>query len=294
MLTLLRIKYFPVLLLIACGCALLAASASQAIAQAFPAKPVRIVAPFAAGGGGDLNARRLADRLAKAWGQPVVVQNVTGAAGNTAAALVAGATPDGYTLLFASHPILTANPWLYQKLAFDAERDFAPVAYVSETPHVLLVTPALPAASVQELVSAAKARPGALNFGSGGPGTSTHLAAELLKSVTGIAITHVPYKGAAPAAAALMGGEIQLLFDSSTTAIGHIRGGRVRGVAVASAQRLAPLPELPTFIESGLAGYTAGVSHGIVAPGKTAAAVVRALNRHLNGALADGEYRKHI
>ncbi|HEY5552358.1 MAG TPA: tripartite tricarboxylate transporter substrate-binding protein [Opitutaceae bacterium] len=282
------------LLLIACGCVLLAAGASQAIAQAFPTKPVRIVAPFAAGGGGDLNARRLADRLARAWGQPVVVQNVTGAAGNTAAALVAGAMPDGYTLLFASHPILAANSWLYGKLPFDAARDFAAVVYVSETPHVFLVNPSVPAASVSELVALAKNRPGNLNFGSGGPGTSTHLAAELLMSTAGIALTHVPYKGAAPAVAALMGGEVQVLFDSSTTAIGHVRGGRVRGLAVASSGRLVALPELPTFAESGLAGFTAGVSHGIVAPARTPATTLRTLNRDINRALQDDEYRKYM
>lgn len=174
------------------ACALLIAASPGVVAQPFPTKPVRIVAPFAAGGGGDLNARRLSDRLARAWGQPVVVQNVTGAAGNTAAALVAGATPDGYTLLFASHPILAANNWLYGKLPFSAERDFAAVVYVSETPHVLLVNPSVPAASVSELVALAKKRPGHLNFGSGGPGTSTHLAAELLMSAAGIALTHVP------------------------------------------------------------------------------------------------------
>ncbi len=272
----------------------LCAGARAADTQGFPARPVRIVAPFAAGGGGDLNARRLADRLSRAWGEPVVVQNVTGAAGNAGAATVAAATPDGYTLLYASHPILAANPWLYDKLPFDAERDFAPVVFVAEMPHILLINLALPVLKLPQLVAYAKTQPGGLNFGSGGPGTSTHLAAELLKSLTGMPLTHVPYKGAAPAVTALIGGEIQMLFDASTTALNHIRGGRVRGLAVASLKRLAVLPELPTLAESGVPRFEAGVSHGLLAPAKTPTAVIARLNRDVNTVLREPEFARQM
>jgi tripartite-type tricarboxylate transporter receptor subunit TctC len=272
---------------------LLAALAAVApgIAQEFPARTVRIVAPFAAGGGGDVNARRLAERLTRAWGKSVVVENVTGAAGNVGAAAVAKAAPDGYTLIFASHPILTANQWLYPRLPFDADKDFAPVIHVSDTPHVLLAHPALPAAGLAQLIALAKRRPGELAFGSGGAGTSTHLATELLKVTAGIDLVHVPYRGAAPAVTALMSGEVQLLFDSATTAIGHVRGKRVRGIAVASAVTLPALPEVPTFAAAGLRDFTAGVSHGILAPAATPAAVIALLNREINQQINTRDYR---
>lgn len=270
------------------------AAAAPGIAQEFPARTVRIVAPFAAGGGGDVNARRLAERLTRAWGKSVVVENVTGAAGNVGAAAVAKAAPDGHTLIFASHPILTANQWLYPRLPFDADKDFAPVIHVSDTPHVLLAHPALPAASLAQLIALAKRRPGELAFGSGGAGTSTHLATELLKVTAGIDLVHVPYRGAAPAVTALMSGEVQLLFDSATTAIGHVRGKRVHGIAVASAATLPALPEVPTFAAAGLRDFTAGVSHGILAPAATPAAVIALLNREINQQLNTQDYRSQM
>jgi len=279
---------------IACCIATFAASAAESLAQQFPAKPVRFVAGMAAGGGADLNVRRLADRLSKMWRQPVIVQNMAGGAGNLAAVAVAEATPDGYTLLFASHPIFAVNPILYDRLPFDADRDFVPVVLVSKTPHVLLVHAALPAARLSELIALAKERPGSLNFGSGGLGTSIHLAAELMKNRAGVELTHVPYKGAAPAVTALIGGEIQLLFDSSMTAIGHIRGGRVRGLVIASMTRAAALPDLPTFNESGIPGFEAGVAHGVLVPSSTPAAIVSALNRAINATLNEPEYKKQM
>ncbi len=274
------------------GALLLCASAS--VAQTFPSKPVRLIAGMAAGGGADVNARRLADHLSRMWGQPVVVDNRAGGAGNLAAVAVANATPDGYTLLFASHPMLAVNPLLHHKLPFNADRDFAPVVLVSKTPHILLANASLRASTLSELVALAKERPGSLNFGSGGPGTSIHLAAELFKSAAGIELTHVPYKGAAPAVAALIGGEIQLLFDSSMTAIGHLRSGRVRGLAITSLTRSAAVPDLPTFDESGFRGFEAGVSHGILVPSSTPAAIVSELNRSINKALSNPEYRRQM
>jgi tripartite-type tricarboxylate transporter receptor subunit TctC len=252
-----------------------------------------MVAGMAAGGGADANARRLAQMLSRILKQNVLVENIAGAAGNLAAQTVADAGSDGHTLLLASHPILAINPLLYDRLPFNPDQ-LVPVALVSQTPHILLVNPSLPASKLPELIGYAKARPGTLNFGSGGAGTSIHLAAELLQSVAGIALTHVPYRGAAPAFAALVGNEIQLLFDSSTTAIGHIRGGRVRGIAIASSARLPVVPELPTFNESGLPGFEAGVGHGILVHAGTPTERVARLDRAINNALTDVEYKKQM
>ncbi len=177
---------------------------------------------------------------------------------------------------------------------FHAQRDFRPVVLLSKTPHVLLAHNGLAATNVNELLALAKARPGALNFGSGGSGTSIHLAGELLRDATGIDITHVPYKGGAPAVTALIGGEIQLLFDSTLTAIGHLRGGRVRGLAIASATRNGALPDVPTFEESGVRGVESVIAHGILVPAKTPEAAVTALNRALNDILADPLYKKQM
>jgi len=264
-----------------------------ASAQEFPSRSVRMVAGMAAGGGADVNARRLAQILARIIKYTVIVDNVSGGAGNLAAQTVAGAGGDGHTLLFASHPILAINPVLYERLPFNPEQ-LKPVVLVSQTPHILLVNVAVPATSVSDLVRYAKAKPGSINFGSGGTGTSIHLAGELLQSMSGATLVHVPYRGAAPAFTALIGNEIQLLFDSSTTAIGHILGGRVRGLAIASSGRLGVIPELPTFNESGVPGFEAGVGHGILVNSATPADRVATLNRTINNALAEADYRKQM
>ncbi len=260
----------------------------------FPAQPVRIVAATPPGGAADVNARRLADRLSRTWQQPVVVQNIAGGAGNIAAAAVAEATPNGHTLLFAAHPVFAVNPLLYDKLPFNADRDFTPVVLLSKMPHVLLANTALPATTVAELIALAKARPGNLNFASGGTGTSIHLAGELLIDAAGIDIRHVPYRGGAPAVTALIGGEVQLLFDATATAIGHLRGGRVRGLAIASRQRSAVLPGIPTFDEGGVREFESVIAHGILVPVKTPDATVSALNRAINATLHDPDYQKQM
>ena len=273
--------------------AALALAVQCAQSQEFPSKPVRMVAGMAAGGGADANARRLALILNKILKQNVMVENVAGAAGNLAAQTVSGAGPDGYTLLYASHPIMAINPVLYEKLPFNPE-SLVPVVLVTQTPHILLVNPSLPVTKASELVSLAKSRPGALNYGSGGVGTSIHLAGELMQSVAGVSFTHVTYRGAAPAFTALLGNEIQLLFDSSTTAIGHMRGGRVRGLGIASPARLSVVPDLPTLNESGLPGFEAGVGHGVLVHSATPPARVAMLNKAINTALADTELRKQM
>ena len=268
--------------------------ASIAAAQEFPAKPARLIVPFAAGGGADLNARRLALRLENAWKQPVVVQNMGGGAGNVAAVAVAASEPDGYTMFFASLPIFVTNPVIYGKLPFDPDRDFTPVILMSETPHVLIVSAAFSATTLSGLIALAKERPGALNFGSGGQGTSQHLAGELLKSLAGINLVHVPFKGAALAITSMLGGEIHMLFDNASSAVGQIRGGRIRGLAVASRNRAPALPDVPTFAESGVANFYTSIPYGIFVRSGTPRAVVAALNRTLNAVFQEPEYKKQM
>ncbi len=266
---------------------------SALAAEDFPNRPARFISAMAPGGSGDLNARRLADALKTRWGQMVVVENRAGAGGNIAAVSAAAATPDGYTLFFASDQILTVNPILYEKLPFSLD-DFQPLVLVSKSPHILLVAPSFPASNLAELVTYTKSRPAGLNFGSGGQGTSPHLAGELFKGRAGIHLTHVPYRGAALSVTALLGGEIQILFDSTLTAIGHIRSGRTRGLAIASSARSASLPDLPTFSESGYPGFEAAVSHGLLLPARTPADRVAALSKILNEILNDPAYRKQM
>ena len=267
---------------------------SACTAETFPTQPVRIVAATPPGGAADVNARRLADKLSRMWKQPVVVQNLSGGAGNVAASAVAQATANGYTLLFAAHPVLAVNPLLYQKLPFDPDRDFRPIVLLSKMPHVLLASPALPATTVRELIALAKARPGSLNYGSGGAGTSIHLAGELLADTAGVDIRHVPYRGGAPAVTALIGGEIQLLFDATATAIGHIRGGRVRAIAIASGNRSQVLPDVPTFAEDGVRGMESVIAHAILVPAKTSASMTTTLNRAINETLHDPDYMRQM
>ncbi|MBI3043683.1 MAG: tripartite tricarboxylate transporter substrate binding protein [Betaproteobacteria bacterium] len=262
------------------------------LAEDFPTRPARFISAMAPGGSGDLNARRLAEALRGRLGQPVVVENRSGAGGSIAAVAAAGSTPDGYTLFFASDQIFTVNPILRKKLPFSLD-DFQPLALVSRAPHVLLVS-AAPAKSLAELVAYAKSRPAGLHFGSGGVSTSPHLAGELFKGLAGIKLVHVPYKGAAPSLTALLGDEIQLLFDSTLTSIGHIRGGRARGLAIASLTRSEQLPDLPTFDESGFRGFQAGVTHGLLLPAKTPRARAALLSKLVNEVLNDPAYRKKM
>lgn len=261
-------------------------------ADDFPNRPARFISAMAPGGSGDLNARRLADALRNRLGQPIVVENRSGAGGSIAAVSAAGATPDGYTLFFASDQIFTVNPILQKNLPFSLD-DFQPLALVSRAPHILLVS-AVPAKNLAELVAYAKTRPAGLNFGSGGVSTSPHLAGELFKGLAGIRLVHVPYKGAAPSLTALLGNEIQLLFDSTLTSIGHIRSGRARGLAIASLTRSGLLPDLPTFDESGFRGFQAGVTHGLLLPAKTPRARVALLSKLVNEVLNEPAYRKSM
>jgi len=248
----------------------------SAAAQDWPVKTVRIVVPFPAGGSADLLPRVMAESLQKQWGQPVIVDNRPGAAGNIGAAAVFQAEPDGYTLLSAPPPPLVINRLLYPKLAYDSTQ-FVPMTVIAAIPNVLLVHPKVGVASVAELIALAKANPGKLNYASQGSGATSHLTAELFKSMAGgaggpLGITHIPYKGSAPALADLLAGQVDLMFDNLGVSLPHVKSGKLRALAVASTRRFRSLPEVPALAET-LPGFESVAWFGIVGPPKTPAAI---------------------
>jgi len=247
-------------------------------APSYPDRPVRLVVAYAAGGSNDIVARALAQRLLQMWGQPVVVDNRPG--GNTLIGTdaVAKAAPDGYTLLITP-PGFTINPSLLSRLPYDAVRDFAPVTLININPQLLVVNPRVPARSVKDLMTLAKSMAGRLNYGSSGAGGANHLAGELFKSMANVQMLHVPYKGNAPSLTALVGGEVDLAFNSIPSALPLIRGGKLRALAVTSLRRSSALPELPTMDEAGLQGYEAVAWTGLNAPAGTPVDVILKINR---------------
>jgi tripartite-type tricarboxylate transporter receptor subunit TctC len=272
---------------------LLALLPARAGAADWPTRPIHWVVPFAAGGGNDIIARLMAPELGAALGQPIVIDNRPGAAGNLGSETVARAAPDGYTWLIVATPN-AVNESLYRNLGFSISRDFAPVSLLMTMPNVLVVSNQLPAHSVAELIAYGTAHPGKLNFGSGGSGSTPHMAGELFMTMTGVHMVHVPYRGAAPALADLMAGQIQVLFDALTGSIEQIRAGNVRALAVTSPQRSASMPDLPTIAESGVPGYAATAWFGLVVPVLTDSAIVDRLNRVVAQALAKPELRRRI
>ena len=266
----------------------------SAHAQTYPSKPIRFVVPFAAGGGSDLVARTVAAKLTESLGQSVIVDNRTGAAGSIGADIASKSPPDGHTLLLGSNGPLAINPSLYAKLPYDAARDFAPVSLVTIMPFLLVVHPALPVKSVRELVALAKSKPDELNYGSPGNGSTTHLANELLKSMTGIRITHVPYKGVAPAATDLISGQVQMMSGDLSTLLPHVRSHRMRAIAVTATRRSTLLPDMPTVAESGVPGYNAVGWFGVLVPAGTPRPVVDRLNAAINKGLASSDARERL
>jgi tripartite-type tricarboxylate transporter receptor subunit TctC len=236
----------------AAAAAALGLATGLAFAQAYPSKPVRLIAPFPPGGTSDVLSRLLAQRLSDALGRQVVVENRPGAGSNLGHELAAKAPADGYTMLLSSNTALAANRHLYKRLGFDPDNDFAPISIVARSGPVLVVHPSVPAKSVAELVALAKARPGQLNFGSGGRGTPAHYAGEILKSAAHVNIVHVPYKGGILAVNDTLGGQIEMMFADMAPAVPHIRTGRLRALAVATPQRSAALPEVPTLAQAGI------------------------------------------
>ena len=270
-----------------------AALCADSFAQQYPSKPVRLVVPYAPGGGVDIVARALAQELTKRLGQQIIVDNRTGAGGNIGSDAVAKATPDGYTLLIAS-PANAVNPSLYTKMPFNPVRDLTPVALIATVPTILLASPALPVKNVKELVALAKAKPGTLNFGSGGSGTTEHLAGEMLNSQTGIDLLHVPYKGGAAVLPDLISGQISLFFVNQLFALPYVKAGTVKALGVASDERSAALPDVPTFAEAGFADFRVSVWYGVMAPAATPKDIVAKLNREIVAALASPGMKERL
>ena len=271
---------------IACGlcsaslCAAQAGSDARAPA-AYPVKPIRMISPYAPGGGSDTLARTIGPKLVEAWGQPVVVENRPGAAASIGTEAAAKATPDGYTLLVTPSAALTINPHIYPRLRYDPIRDFAPITVATNSPYLLVVHPGVPASSLKELLAHARAKPGQLSYSSSGNGSSTHLAGVLFSQLAGVQLLHVPYKGAAPAIVDLLGGQIHMRFSSVVPVLPHVRSGKLRAIGISSAKRYAPLPDVPTIAESGLPGFTVESFYAILAPARTPRAIVVKLNSEI-------------
>lgn len=278
--------------ILAAFAAAVAAPSVAADAQKFPVRPVRIVVGFQAGGGTDIAARVIAQKLTDALGVSFIVDNRPGAAGNIGADIVAKAAPDGYTILMANSTI--AIPSLSARLPFDVKKDFAPISNITLGPSVLLVNPALPVTDVKGLVALAKARPKTLIYGSGGVGNVTHLAMELLMSMTGIEMTHVPYKGAAPSVVGLLSGEVQLLFAGIPGVLAQIGAGKVRALGVSISQRSAALPNVPTIAEAGLPGYYAASWYGLMVPAGTPKASIDVLARAISAIMRAPEVKEKM
>jgi len=269
-------------------CALAAAalclfSGVGALAQTpYPAKAIRFIAPFPPGGTSDVLARILAQRLSETLGQQLIVENHPGAAANIGHELVAKSAPDGYTLLLSNSSTLTTNIHLYKRLGFDPQTDFAPISMVATAGQVLVVHPSVPVKSVAELIALAKAKPGKLNFGSGGVGITSHISGELFKSATGVNIVHVPYKGTVQAVTDLVAGQVDMVFSDFVPALPQIKAGKLRPLAVTATRRSPVLPEVPTMIEAGVKGYESGVWWALLAPRGTPNEVVMRLNGDLD------------
>ena len=267
--------------------------AAPAAAQTYPAKPVRIIVPYAAGGNTDFTARALAEKLTDVYKRQFVVDNRPGGATNIGTDAVAKAQPDGYTLLMggASNAI---NMSLFAKLPYDTLRDFEPVVLCVKGANVLAIHPSLPAKNTKEFIALAKAQPGKLNFASSGLGSSNQMAGELLKMMTGINIVHVPYKGNAPAITDLLGGHVEMIFSGVPAVQPHMQSGRIRGIAIGSLKRFPAVPDLPTFDESGVKGYEATTWFGLLAPAKTSKDIVSQLNAEVGKALKSADIQKRF
>jgi tripartite-type tricarboxylate transporter receptor subunit TctC len=258
-----------------------AQTASTGSGQAWPTKPIRWISPFAPGGGADITSRIIAQKLGPALHQQVLVDNRGGAGGNIGVEIAAKSPPDGYTLVLGTIGPMAINVSLYKKLPFDPEKDLLPITQAANALNMLVVHPSLPAKTVKEVIAIAKARPGELLFGSSGAGATDHLAGELFKTMTGVNLQHVPYKGGAPAMLDLMSGQVQMVFSTVSTAIGAIKGGRVRAIAMTGDKRFELMPEIPTIAEAGVPGFEVRNWYGVFAPAGTSREVITRLNTEL-------------
>ena len=277
-----------------CGVAMAGALAAPvALAQAYPAKAIRVIVPSSPGGGTDILARVIAARLTEAWGQQVVVENRAGAGQMIGIELAAKAAPDGYSLLMAAST-LAINPVMYKKVPYDALRDFAPITQAAALPNILVAHPSLPVKNVKELVALAKARPGQLVYASAGHGTSPHLSFELFLYMTGTKMIHVPYKGTGPGAVDTVAGQVQLMMPNLLTALPHVKSGRLRALGVTSAKRSAGVPDVPTIAQAGVPGYEAIQWYGLLAPAGTPREIVMKLHGEIVKILAAPDTREKL
>ena len=274
--------------------ATIALPGSASAQTTYPAKPVRILVPFPPGGPADALARIVGDKLGQALGQPFVIENKPGAGGNIGMEQGAKAAADGYTLTLAPTGNLTIAPSLYAKLPYDPAKDYAPITVLATVPNILIVHPSVPARSVAELIALAKAKPGTLNYASPGNGSGPHLAGELLKSMAGIDLVHVPFNGVGPAMTGVLAGDVQMSFAQSSAALPHVKSGKVIALGVASRKRIAAAPELPTIAEAGLPGFDVTSWYALVAPAGTPATVVDRLNAEIVKVLASADVREKI
>jgi len=273
--------------------AALACGAGVAFAQAYPAKPIRLILPFPPGAPNDLVGRALGQKLSEQLGASVVADNRPGAGGNVGIGAAAKSPPDGYTIVLAT-PGIAISPSLYSKLPYDAARDFAPVARVTSIPNIMVVHPSVPARTLKQFIALARAHPGKINFGSGGPGTTNHLANELLKHLEKIDMVHVPYKGATLGMIAMISGEVDQVIVPVASAIPQIRAGKVRPLAVLADKRVAPLPEVPTAREAGVDNFVVIVWYGVFAPARTPPDIVARLGREVVRALESPDLRERL
>ncbi|MFM7705946.1 MAG: Bug family tripartite tricarboxylate transporter substrate binding protein [Rubrivivax sp.] len=282
------------LLALAAAAAPVAAQSPAPAADGFPNKPIRLIVPFATGGVTDTSGRVIAEALGRRLGQQVVVDNRPGASGNIGTSAVATAAPDGYTLLLAFDGTMVINPHVFAKVPFDTLKDFSPIGRIGDAVLILVANPAVKASTLQEVIALSKATSGGLSYGTSGIGGTPHIAGELLNQRTGAQLLHVPYKGGGQAITDAIGGAIPLVYTAVAGAQAHVKGGRLKAIAVSSATRSGSLPEVPTFIESGLADFVSSSWVGILAPARTPAAVVRRLNAELNAVLADPAVRERL
>jgi tripartite-type tricarboxylate transporter receptor subunit TctC len=260
----------------------------------YPDKPVKVIVPFPPGGGGDVLARLMLIRVGRELGQPIVFENLSGAGGNVGSQAAVKAPADGYTVLYGTNGTFGINHTLYKKPGFDPLRDFEPVSQLTRIAAMVVVRPGLPAQNMGELLKLLKASPGKYTFASAGNGTTSHLAGEILKSRTGLFITHIPYRGGGPAMTDLIGGQVDMMIDVMPSTAPQVRAGRVKGLAVSTATRVASFPDLPTIAESGVAGFDVSAWDAIVVPAGTPSSIVARLNEAVHKALADPELRKQL
>jgi tripartite-type tricarboxylate transporter receptor subunit TctC len=277
-----------------CLCTITLLAIGTAGAQTYPSKPLRWIVTYPPGGPTDVVARAVGAKLSEAWHQQVVIDNRAGAGGIIGTELAAKAPPDGYTLLFGTSAGLCINPSLSNKLPYDPVQDFAPISLVVINPQLLVTNIALPAHSVKELIALAKSKPGQLNYASVGPGTPNHLGMELLKTLTAINVVHIPYKGTGPAITDLIAGQVQLMFNSMPSVLPHVRTGKLRAIAVGSANRSRAVPDIPTVAESGVPGFEYVTWYGLFVPAKTPKDIVQKLNDALVTILSDPEMSKWL